>query len=155
MSLCYSRFRKQPLKKNRNLESYSFTLKDEHGHALRLPGPEIKAEDLVPLIPRSAFKPVQIDDKTYWTFTPRIPSLGKVRLVFVAYSLLHLDCLLATDPKALIPDKTIGEACRQQVQALIEALILYTHDRLSNGVDVLELLSDLFAPQQPVKSHTT
>ena len=213
------------LKKNRNLESYSFTLKDEHGQALRLPAPEIKAEDLVPLIPRNAFKPVQIDDKTYWTFTftPRIPSLGKVRLVisfanedltgtyvvlvtnrcdwaarrilvtylrrwpietfyqdskqylglddyrmrtaeafqkhwclvFVAYSLLHLDCLLATDPKALIPDKTIGEACRQQAQALIEALILYTHDRLSNGTDVLELLLNLFAAQQPVKSRMT
>ena len=70
-------------------------------------------------------------------------------LVFVAYSLLHLDCLTATDNKALIPLKTIGEACRQQAQSLIEALILYAHDRISNGADSHLLLAALFASQQP------
>ncbi|MCL4504943.1 MAG: hypothetical protein M1434_15185 [Chloroflexi bacterium] len=213
------------LKKNRNLESYSFTLNDEHGQAMRLAGPAIQVEDLAPLIPHSALHPIEIADTTYWTFTftLRIASLGKVRLVisfatadltgayvvlvtnrcdwaaqriiatylrrwpietfyqdskharrlglddyrmrsaeafqkhwrlvFVAYSLLHLDCLRATDTKALTPDKTIGEACRQQAQALIEALILYAHVRLSSGVDILVLLSDLFAAQQPLKSR--
>ncbi len=170
------------LKKNCNLESYSFTLKDEHAQPLRLAGLQIRVEDVVPLIPRSAFKPLPIADTTYWTFTftPRIGGLGKVRLVIsfanadltgtyvvlvtnrcdwtaqriiVANSLLHRDCLLTTDPKALTPDKTIGEACRQQAQSLIEALILYAYDGLSNGVDAPELLSDLFAAQQPVKSR--
>jgi len=207
------------LKKNRNLETSSFTLKDETGQPIKRIGPEIKVEDLVPLIPRSAFKSVKVADKIYWTFTftPRIGDLGKVRLVisfanpdltgtyvvlitnrcdwsaqriletylrrwpietfyqdskqylglddyrmrsaqafqkhwclvFVAYSLLHLDCLTATDNKALIPLKTIGEACRQQAQSLIEALILYAHDRISNGADSHLLLAALFASQQP------
>jgi SRSO17 transposase len=210
------------LKKNRNLETASFTLKDELGQPIALPGPEIKVEDLLPLIPHSAFKPITIAAKTYWAFTltVRIAGLGKVRLVisyansvltgtyvvlitnrcdwsakriiqtylrrwpietfyqdskqylgldeyrmrsaeafqkhwclvFVAYSLLHLDCLAATDNKALIPLKTIGEACRQQSQSLIEALILYAHDRLSKGTDAQTFLSALFAPQQPPKT---
>lgn len=209
------------LKKNRNLETASFTLKDGLGQPMALAGPDIKVETLVPLIPRSAFKPIKIADKTYWAFTlaVRMAGLGKARLVisyanadltgtyvvlitnrsdwsaqriiqtyvrrwpietfyqdskqylglddyrmrsatafqkhwclvFVAYSLLHLDCLAATDKQALIPLKTIGEACRQQAQSLIEALILYAHHRLSNGADVLEVLSALFAPQQPIK----
>ena len=210
------------LKKNRNLETASFTLKDELGQPIALPGPEIKVEDLLPLIPHSASKPITIAAKTYWAFTltVRIAGLGKVRLVisyansvltgtyvvlitnrcdwsakriiqtylrrwpietfyqdskqylgldeyrmrsaeafqkhwclvFVAYSLLHLDCLAATDNKALIPLKTIGEACRQQSQSLIEALILYAHDRLSKGTDAQTFLSALFAPQQPPKT---
>src|SRR5205085_1703622 len=41
-------------------------------------------------------------------------------LVFVAYSFLHLACLAASPTKGCIPVKTIGEACRQQAQALIE-----------------------------------
>jgi len=211
------------LKKNRNLETASFTLKDELGQAIPLAGPHIKVEHLVPRIPRSAFKPITVADKTYWAFTltVRVGDLGKVRLVmsyanadltgpyvvlitnrcdwsaqsiiqtylrrwpietfyqdskqylgldeyrmrhaeafqkhrclvFLAYSLLHLDCLSATDPKALIPLKTIGEACRQQAQSLIEALILYAHDSLSNGADAHVFLSSLFAAQQPSKAR--
>ena len=41
-------------------------------------------------------------------------------LVFVAYSFLHLDCLPSSPTKGSLPVKTIGEACRQQAQALIE-----------------------------------
>jgi hypothetical protein len=211
------------LKKNRNLETASFTLKDDLGQPIPLTGPEIKVEDLVPLIPCNAFKPIAIANKTYWTFTltVRIAGLGKVRLVisyansdltgtyvvlitnrcdwsakpiiqtylrrwpietfyqdskqylgldeyrmrsaeafqkhwclvFVAYSLLHLDCLSATDNKTLIPLKTIGEACRQQSQSLIEALILYAHDCLSKGADAQTFLSALFAAQQPPKTR--
>ena len=40
-------------------------------------------------------------------------------LVFVAYSLLHLDCLLLSLMQGSLPIKTIGEACRQQAQALM------------------------------------
>ena len=219
---CANKYKKDwvsVLKKNRNLEAASFTLKDALGNPIKLTGPDIKVEDLVPLIPPNAFKPIKIGDKTYWTFTftPRIAGLGKVRLVisfanadltgtyvvlitnccdwsaqriletylrrwpietfyqdskqylgldeyrmrsaeafqkhwclvFVAYSLLHLDCLLVTDNKARIPTKTIGEACRQQAQSLIEDLIMYAHERLSKGADAHQLLASLFASQQP------
>jgi hypothetical protein len=37
---------------------------------------------------------------------------------------LHLDCLPSSPTKGSLPVKTIGEACRQQAQALIEGLIL-------------------------------
>ena len=56
-------------------------------------------------------------------------------LVFVAYSFLHLDCLPASPKEGLkLPIKTIGEACRGQAQALIQALILHTHDLLEQDV---------------------
>jgi hypothetical protein len=71
------------LKKNRNLETYSFMLKDADGKRIPLAGPHISIEDLVPLIPPNAYRAVQVGDQTYWTFTlpVRIPGLGKVRLV--------------------------------------------------------------------------
>ena len=50
-------------------------------------------------------------------------------LVFVAYSLLHLDCLPPSSTKRSLPLKTIGEACRQQAQALIQSLLLWVHER--------------------------
>lgn len=53
--------------------------------------------------------------------------------VFVAYSFLHPDCLkaLLTEGKSSV--KTIGESCRRQTRALIQKLILYTHDKLLQG----------------------
>ena len=50
---------------------------------IRLEGPHIAVEDLVPLIPPTAYRAVTVRDKTYWTFTlaVRLPGLGKVRLV--------------------------------------------------------------------------
>ena len=206
------------LKKNRNLETNSFVLKDAAGTRIALAGPHIPVDDLVPLIPASAYRPVTVGDKTYWTFTlaVRLPSLGKVRLVisfenaeltgtyavlvtnhadwsahriiatylqrwpietfyqdgkehlgldeyrmrdaeaiqkhwclvFVAYSLLHLDCLPPSLKQGRLPIKTIGEACRQQAQALIEALILHTHDRLQPGQKAQDIFAQLFAKQQ-------
>jgi len=188
------------LKKNRNLETNSFSLKDAAGQPIRLEGPHIAVEDLVSLIPPTAYRAVTVGDKTYWTFTlaVRLPGLGKVRLVvsfknaeltgtyvvlvsnrvdwnaqriltlyvqrwpietfyqdgkghlgldeyrmrnaeaiqkhwclvFVAYSFLHLDCLPPLPRKGSLPIKTIGEACRQQAQALMQALILYAHEHL-------------------------
>ena len=74
-------------------------------------------------------------------------------LVFVAYSLLHLDCLPASPAKRnplTHPSKTIGQACRQQGQALIERLIMFSHDLIQQGTSAAEVFSTLFAKQQPV-----
>jgi len=206
------------LKKNRNLETNSFVLKDAAGKRIPFDGPHISVEDLVPLIPASAYRAVTVGDQTYWTFTlaVRIPGLGKVRLVisfenakltgtyavlvtnrvdwtaqriiatylqrwpietfyqdgkahlgldeyrmrdaeaiqkhwclvFVAYSLLHLDCLPASLSQSRLPIKTIGEACRQQAQALIEALILHASQQLEQGQKAQDVFAHLFAKQQ-------
>jgi len=217
-----ARYRKKDwislLKKNRNLETNSFVLKDAAGQAIPLDGPHMAVEELVPLIPHTAYREVTVGDTTYWTFTlaVRIPGLGKVRLVvsfksaeltgtyavlvtnrvdwsaqriitlyvqrwpietfyqdgkthlgldeyrmrnaeaigkhwclvFVAYSFLHLDCLPPSLRKGSLPVKTIGEACRQQAQALIEALILYAHEQLQRGQQAVDLFTTLFAKQQ-------
>ena len=217
-----ARYRKKDwislLKKNRNLETHSFTLKDAAGNPLCLERPQIAVEDLVPLIPPMAYRAVTVRDKTSWTFTlaVRLPGLGKVRLVvsfksaeltgtyvvlvtnrvdwdaqriitlylqrwpietfyqdgkmhlgldeyrmrhaeaigkhwclvFVAYALLHLDCLPPSLMQGSLPIKTIGEACRQQAQALMQALILYVHERLQLGQRAEDLFASLFAKQQ-------
>ena len=71
------------LKKNRLLETASFHLRDANGWTMQLPGPHIAVEELVPLIPATAYRPVKVCAHTYWCFTlaVRIPGLGKVRLV--------------------------------------------------------------------------
>lgn len=217
-----ARYRKKDwislLKKHRNLETHSFTLQDAAGNPLGLEGPQIAVEDLVPLIPPTAYRAVTVRDKTSWTLTlaVRLPGLGKVRLVvrcksaeltgtsvvlvtnrvdwdaqriitlyvprwpietfyqdgkthlglneyrmrhaealgkhwclgFVAYAFLPLDCLPPSLRQGSLPIKTIGEACRQQAQALMQALILYVHERLQLGQRVEDLFASLFAKQQ-------
>jgi hypothetical protein len=71
------------LKKNRNLETQSFILRDAEDHPLTFDKPHIAVQDLVPLIPDRAFREIRVADQVYWTFTftVRIPTLGKVRLV--------------------------------------------------------------------------
>jgi len=69
-------------------------------------------------------------------------------LVFVAYAFLHLDCLPSSSTKGSSPLKTIGEACRQQAQALVQALILYAHERLQLGQRAEDIFAHLFAKQQ-------
>jgi SRSO17 transposase len=205
------------LKRNRNLETNSFVLRDDAGDPIPFDRPHIKVEELVPYIPASAYRALTIGEQTYWCFslTVRLPSLGKVRLVisfatadltgtsvvlvsnrldwsaqqiiatyllrwpvetfyqdgksylglneyrmrsaeaigkhwclvFVAYSFLHLACLPPPLTKRSLPVKTIGEACRQQAQALIEALILYAHDCLQRGQHVRDVFARLFAKQ--------
>ena len=205
------------LKKNRNLETNSFQLKDAAGHRIVFEGAHVSVEEFVKKIPPQAFKMVVVHDKIYWTFTltVRIPSLGKVRLVisyenekltdtcvvlvtncldwdakriietyllrwpmetfyqdgkahlgfdeylmrdaeaigkhwclvFVAYSLLHLDCLPSPLAKAQLPTKSIGEACRQQARALIETLILDAHKMIQNGKEVQAVFDFLFSRQ--------
>ena len=206
------------LKKNRNLETNSFELRDAQGKRIALKGPHISVEELTPLIPANAYRAVTVGEQTYWTFTltARISGLGKVRLVisfdnaelkgtyavlvsnrtdwsafriistylqrwpietfyqdgkghlgfdeyrmrnakaiqkhwclvFVAYSLLHLDCLPASLKQSRIPIKSIGEACRQQAQSLIETLLLYAAHQLEQGQSAQDLFSYLFAKQQ-------
>ena len=210
------------LKHNRKVEVASFSVRDEHGHPLKLTGAHIKVNELVDILPSSAYKAITVGDTTYYCFTKsvRIPSLGPVRivisfdnpdltgtyavmvtnrkdwsakkilskyvkrwpietfyqdgkghlglaayrmrtaeaikkhwcLVFVAYSLAHLDCL-PTDPIAgtgklpAHPIKTIGEVCRQQGQALIQALIMFAHHLLQAGESAQEVFAKLFAKQ--------
>ncbi len=82
-----ARYRKKDwislLKKHRHLETTSFVLKDTGGQPIRLEGPHIAVEDLVPLIPPTAYRAITVGDTTYWTFplAVRLPGLGKVRLV--------------------------------------------------------------------------
>ncbi|MBA3875235.1 MAG: transposase [Anaerolineae bacterium] len=69
-------------------------------------------------------------------------------LVFVAYSLLHLDCLDASLPKMQrSPNKSIGEATRQQVQSLMQDLILTAHNALIGGQEIAHVFNRLFAKQ--------
>jgi len=205
------------LKKNRNLETNSFVLRDAEDQPISFPKPHIAVQDLIPLIPASAFGEIKVGDQTYWTFTftARIPSLGKVRLVisyqnaartgtyvvlitnrldwnaqqiiatyllrwpietfyqdgkghlgldeyqmrnaeaigkhwclvFVAYSILHLDCLSPLLEKTSLPIKSIGQACRQQAQALIQQLIWFTHQRLEQGEEMKDIFEYLFSKQ--------
>jgi hypothetical protein len=71
------------LKKNRLLETASVHLRDANGWPLQLPSPHIAVEELMPLIPANAYRPVKVHEHTYWCFTlaVRLPGLGKVRLV--------------------------------------------------------------------------
>ena len=71
------------LKTNRLLETASFQLRDVNGWAMKLPGPHLAVEDLVPLIPANAYRSVTVQEHTYWCFTlaVRIHGLGKVRIV--------------------------------------------------------------------------
>jgi len=60
---------------------------------------------------------------------------------------LHLVCLAPSLTKGSNPVKTIGDACRQQAQALIEQLLLYVHERLMNGQTAEAVFAHLFAKQ--------
>ena len=68
--------------------------------------------------------------------------------MFVAYSLLHLDCLPLSLTEGGLPIKTIGQASRQQAQELILALILQAHYKLHQGIAPEVLFAQLFAKQQ-------
>ena len=208
------------LKKNRNIETASFVLKDAAGQPIGFDRPHIAVADLIPLIPATAYRAVKVGDTTYWCFSlvVRIASLGRVRLVisyataelsgsyailitnqvawssqkviatylqrwptetfyqdskghlgldayrmrsaeaigkhwclvFVAYTFLHLACLAASLTTGSSPIKTIGDACRQQTQALIEKLLLLVHERLLHGQPAEDVFAQLFAKQRIV-----
>lgn len=203
------------LKKNRTLETNSFVLRNADGEPIVFPKPHVQVQEVVPLIPANAYRPVMVNDTPYWCFTltVRLPTLGKVRLVvsfdnpdlkgtyallvtnrldwtvqrilntylqrwpietfyqdsktclgldtyrmrsaeaigkhwclvFVAYSFLHLDCLAASLKQSPLPVKTIGQACRDQAQKLLEALIMFAFDKIQQGATVASVLDTLFA----------
>lgn len=208
------------LKTNRHLEPNRFVLQAAGGKPIRMEGPPMAVDAVVPLIPPSAYHAVTVGDNTSWTFplAGRLPGLGQGRLVvsgksaewtgtsvvwvthrvdwraqrlialslprwpmatlyqdgqtplglnesrlrnaeasgqhgclvFVAYALLHVDCLPPSPTNSSSPLKTIGEACRQQAQALVQALILYAHERLQLGQRAEDIFAYLFAKQQTV-----
>ncbi len=74
-------------------------------------------------------------------------------LVCVAYSFLPLDCLPPSPTKGSLPITTIGEACRQQAQALLQSFILYAHEHLQLGQRVEDIFAAFFAKQQPVMAR--
>ena len=80
------------LKPNRSLETNSFVLRDADGQPIAIGDPLIAVEALVKLIPHKAFTPITLDEVTYYTFTftVRIPSIGKVRLV-ISFNTPELD----------------------------------------------------------------
>jgi len=100
------------LKKNRLLETASFHVRDANGWPLKLPGPHIAVEDLVPLIPTNAYRPVTVGAHTYGCFTlaVRIPGLGKVRIVvsFEHESLTGRSVVLVTNRVDWSAAKTIS-----------------------------------------------
>jgi len=71
------------LHKNRSLDTASMHLRDANGWAMQLPGPHRAVEDLVALIPATAYHPVNVREHTEWCVTRgvRIPGLGQVRIV--------------------------------------------------------------------------
>jgi hypothetical protein len=69
-------------------------------------------------------------------------------LVFVAYSLLHLTCLPAVPDRTKGLIHTIGDACRQQGRALLQRLLLFVHDQLSQGARIDQVFAQVFAKQQ-------
>ena len=104
------------LKKNRLLETASFHLRDANGWTLQLPGPHIAVEDLVPLIPANAYRPVKVQQDTYWCFTlaVRLPGLGKVRIVvsFEHESLIGRSVVLVTNRVDWNAAKIIACICK-------------------------------------------
>jgi hypothetical protein len=69
-------------------------------------------------------------------------------LVFVASSLLHLTCLPAVLDRTKGLIHTIGDACRQQGRALLQRLIIFVHNQLSQGDTVDQVFARLLAKQR-------
>jgi hypothetical protein len=69
-------------------------------------------------------------------------------LVFVAYSLLHLTCLPAGPDRTQGLIQTIGDACRQQGRAVLQRLLVFVHDQLSQGASIDRVFAQVFAKQQ-------
>ena len=68
-------------------------------------------------------------------------------LVCVASAFLPLDGLPSSPTQGNVPVKTIGEACRQHAQALLEGLILYAHKCLERGQRAEDCFTSWFAKQ--------
>jgi hypothetical protein len=71
-------------------------------------------------------------------------------LVFVAYALLPLTGLPAGPDRTKGLIQTIGDACRQQGRALLQKLLLFVHDQLSQGATADHVFAQLFAKQRGI-----
>jgi hypothetical protein len=69
-------------------------------------------------------------------------------LVFVAYSLVHLTCLPAVPDRTRGLIHTIGDACRQQGRVLLQKLLVFVHDQLSQGAPIDQVFAQVFAKQR-------
>ena len=69
-------------------------------------------------------------------------------LVFVAYSLLHRTCLPAVPDRTKGLIQTIGDACRQQGRAVLQKLLLFVHEQLSDGGTADHVFAQIFAKQR-------
>ena len=69
-------------------------------------------------------------------------------LVFVASSLLHLTCLPTVPGRTWGLIQTIGDACRQQGRAVLQKLLVFVHDQLSQGAPIEQVFAQVFAKQQ-------
>jgi len=73
-------------------------------------------------------------------------------VVFVAYALWHLTCLPTVPDRTKGLIQTLGDACRQQGRALLQRLLVFVHDQLSQGATVDHLFAQLFAKQRGMVS---
>ena len=69
-------------------------------------------------------------------------------LVCVASSLLHLTCLPAGPGQTRGLIHTMGDACRPQGRALLQKLLVFVHDQLSQGALIDQVFAQVFAKQQ-------
>jgi SRSO17 transposase len=135
------------LKKNRNVESHSFTLRDVDGEVIKFSKPHIKIEDLVSLIPKRSYKKVTISDKSYWCFSlkVRVPSLGKVRIV-ISYD----NADLAGTYAILISNRTDWSA-KRMIQAYLQRWPIETFYQDSKGN--LGLAAYRMRTSEAIKKH--
>lgn len=117
------------LKTNRNLRTATVNLKDEKGKLVKFDKSTIQVKEFVPLIPKSAFKPIEVDGTIYYCFTKNLSltSLGKVRLVISFdtpacdgnYVVLVTNCLSWNAKKIIAtyllrwPIETFYQDCKQ------------------------------------------
>jgi hypothetical protein len=79
----------------------------------------------------------------------RAEAIGKHGcLVFVASSLWHLTGLPAGPDRMQGLMQTMGDACRHQGRALLQKLLVFVPDRLSDGATADQVFVHLFAKQQ-------
>jgi hypothetical protein len=69
-------------------------------------------------------------------------------LVFVADSLLPLTCLPAVPECTRGLIQTMGDACRQQGRAVLQKLLLFVHEPLSDGATADHVFAQVFAKQR-------
>jgi len=69
-------------------------------------------------------------------------------LVFVASSLLHLTCLPAGPDRTKGLIHTMGDACRQQGRAVLQKLLLFVHEQVSEGATAEHVCAQVFAKQR-------